>query len=181
MSAVLALESGNFLSHVANFNVLGRKYTIDMIGHDKVGRMRDPQARNLLLDDFADFRKITTVLTAAELQSTALPFYRRWTEVKSVPSAERLRAHIDNMFRLLREDMLAEIRQELQLSLGIKKITTAAPGPCSAMLSCDISAVHKTGAGSGARLSCNRARGLNDCVCLLMTSAKPSSGGTRLF
>lgn len=79
-------------------------------------------------NDFADFRKIVILPTADELQCAEPPFYRRWAEVEAVAVQDRPSAHLDNMYRLLREDMLVEIRQELQNAFrgkqkGTKRMT----------------------------------------------------------
>ena len=73
-------------------------------------------------NDFADFRKIAILPSADELTSTERPFLRLATAVENIESKDaRLAVYIDNHFRLLREDMLGEIRDELQIALGIKK------------------------------------------------------------
>ncbi|KAK1144124.1 hypothetical protein N8T08_005786 [Aspergillus melleus] len=72
-------------------------------------------------NDFADFRQIAVYPTADEFQSEAKPFYRRAEEIIEVASENRLVAHLDNQFRLLREDMLYEIREEFQVARGKRK------------------------------------------------------------
>ncbi|RYO95128.1 hypothetical protein DL766_006341 [Monosporascus sp. MC13-8B] len=72
-------------------------------------------------NDFADFRQIATYPTTDEFLATERPFYRRANEVFEVPPAERAAVHLDNQYRLLREDMNGELREDLQVSLGKKR------------------------------------------------------------
>ncbi|GKT46258.1 NFX1-type zinc finger-containing protein 1 [Colletotrichum spaethianum] len=72
-------------------------------------------------NDFANFRDISVFPTSDEFYSSALPFYRRASEVASVEYAQRPRVHLDNQFRLLREDMLGELRDDLKVATGRKK------------------------------------------------------------
>lgn len=71
-------------------------------------------------NDFANHREISIMPTADELLSKERPFLRTPdTYLKNKDSA-RLGIHIDNQFRLLREDMLGEIRDELQKIQGLR-------------------------------------------------------------
>lgn len=72
-------------------------------------------------NDFAEIWKVAIYPTADEFLSNANPFYRRADEVASMPTETRITAHIDNQFRLLREDMLSEPRDEIQIARGQKK------------------------------------------------------------
>lgn len=72
-------------------------------------------------NDFADFRKISIFPTRDELSSTIPPFYRLAKEVAKSDPADRTEAHLDNQFRLLREDMLAELRDDIRIATGKKK------------------------------------------------------------
>ncbi|PLB48657.1 putative AAA family ATPase [Aspergillus steynii IBT 23096] len=87
-------------------------------------------------NDFADFREIAIYPTSAEFLSEAKPFYRRAEEIMEVASENRLVAHLDNQFRLLREDMLYEIKDEFQVARGKKKSRRIAP------LLCDLTLKH---------------------------------------
>jgi hypothetical protein len=73
-------------------------------------------------NDFADFRMISILPTSGELSSTDPPFLRP-SSVLEDPGTEsnRVAIHLDNQFRLLREDMLYEMREELDVALGRKK------------------------------------------------------------
>ncbi|KAF8957451.1 P-loop containing nucleoside triphosphate hydrolase protein [Flammula alnicola] len=73
-------------------------------------------------NDFADFRKISILPTGEELESTEHPFLRP-SSVLEDPETEpaRVSIHLDNQFRLLREDMIYEMREELQIATGKKK------------------------------------------------------------
>ncbi|PGH26481.1 hypothetical protein AJ80_01795 [Polytolypa hystricis UAMH7299] len=72
-------------------------------------------------NDLENFREISILPTPDELASTELPFYRRADEIYLADSDSRPTAHYDNQFRLLREDMLAELRDDLQVARGQKK------------------------------------------------------------
>lgn len=72
-------------------------------------------------NDHADYREISIMPTADELLSKDRPFFRAADFIddpKIVTS--RCGVHLDNQFRLLREDMLGEIRDELKILNGTK-------------------------------------------------------------
>ena len=73
-------------------------------------------------NDFADFRKIAILPTANELESTE-PAFLRSSDVLEDPetASDRVAIHLDNQFRLLREDMIYEMREELHVATGKKK------------------------------------------------------------
>ena len=73
-------------------------------------------------NDFADFRHIAILPTADELICKEPPFLRL-AETLEDPEMVELRPamHLDNQFRLYREDMLGELREEIQIALGRKK------------------------------------------------------------
>ena len=73
-------------------------------------------------NDFADFREVAILPTADELASKE-PSFLRLAESLDAPEAveHRLAMHLDNQFRLYREDMLTELREEIQIALGQKK------------------------------------------------------------
>ncbi|KAM0259649.1 hypothetical protein ACHAQJ_003228 [Trichoderma viride] len=72
-------------------------------------------------NDFADFRQISIFPTADEVSSREDPFLQRLDDVFEVPRDARARNHLDWLFRLLREDMLADLREDLQMAWGQKK------------------------------------------------------------
>ena len=65
-------------------------------------------------NDSADIRDISILPTFEELQCKEEPYLRRPTEIELIEPPSRLQAHLDNQFRLLREDMLRELREELK-------------------------------------------------------------------
>jgi hypothetical protein len=68
------------------------------------------------------FRKISILPTADELTSAEPPFLLVAEAVEDPERRNsRLAVHLDNQFRLLREDMLGEIREEIQIVLGLRK------------------------------------------------------------
>ncbi|KAF5345199.1 hypothetical protein D9758_009720 [Tetrapyrgos nigripes] len=73
-------------------------------------------------NDFADFRQIAILPTANELASTHPPFLRPSSALNN-PSTEQNREalYLDNQFRLMREDMIHEMHEELQIVLGKQK------------------------------------------------------------
>ncbi|KZP13920.1 P-loop containing nucleoside triphosphate hydrolase protein [Athelia psychrophila] len=73
-------------------------------------------------NDAVDVRDITILPTADEIVSQQPPFLRPSAMLED-PNTEdtRLASYFDNHFRLLREDMLYEMREELQIALGKKK------------------------------------------------------------
>jgi len=73
-------------------------------------------------NDFADFRKINIVPTPDELLSKETPFLRTMQSLDDPEAHDtRVGSHLDNQFRLYREDMLYEMREDVQISLGMKK------------------------------------------------------------
>ena len=73
-------------------------------------------------NDFVDFHDIAIHPTADEIISTEEPFLRRAEFIDDPNTLVTRRAsHLDNQFRLLREDMLGELREEVQIVLGKKK------------------------------------------------------------
>ena len=72
-------------------------------------------------NDHADHRKISIMPTADELLSQERPFLRTADFMDDPNVAPTLRTlHVDNQFRLLREDMLGEIRKEIQILTGTR-------------------------------------------------------------
>ncbi|KAJ4325231.1 hypothetical protein N0V84_003613, partial [Fusarium piperis] len=72
-------------------------------------------------NDHADFRKISIYPTSDELLSTDEPYLQRLADVFDTPKDTRGQVYRDWLFRLLREDMLSEIREDLQTATGQKK------------------------------------------------------------
>ena len=73
-------------------------------------------------NDFVDFRKISILPTTDELESMEQAFIQP-SDVLEEPetASNRVAIHLDNQFRLLREDMLYEMREELHIATGKKK------------------------------------------------------------
>jgi hypothetical protein len=73
-------------------------------------------------NDFVDFRKISILPTTDELESMERAFIQPSDALEEPEMASnRVAIHLDNQFRLLREDMLYELREELQIATGKKK------------------------------------------------------------
>jgi hypothetical protein len=72
-------------------------------------------------NDFADFRRIAIYPTTDEFLSSQQPYYQTAKEVADTDTDKRSLAHLDNQFRLLREDMLGELREDLQVATGAKR------------------------------------------------------------
>ena len=73
-------------------------------------------------NDHIDFRQICILPTADELEFTSEKAFLRPSSWLEDPATEngRLDVHLDNQFRLLREDMVVEMREEVQIALGKK-------------------------------------------------------------
>lgn len=73
-------------------------------------------------NDFAEFRDIAILPTADEIMSSEPAFLRQSSLLDDPESVDaRLGMYIDNTFRLLREDMIHEMREELHIALRKKK------------------------------------------------------------
>ena len=73
-------------------------------------------------NDFDDFRKIVILPTADEITSKEQPFYRISEELDDPATIDtRSGTYLDNHFRLLREDMVYDMREELEIAQGKKK------------------------------------------------------------
>jgi replication-associated recombination protein RarA len=68
-------------------------------------------------NDFEDFRKVEIFPTKDELLTAEKPFYLQAEVVFSTDIDNRVATHLDNQFRLLREDMIAELRNDLQAAI----------------------------------------------------------------
>ncbi|CAN9351619.1 unnamed protein product [Alternaria alternata] len=72
-------------------------------------------------NDFTQIHKIKLLPTPDEFACSEHPFYRRADSIASAPLESRGLTHIDNQFRLLREDLLGELRNDFQIASGQKK------------------------------------------------------------
>jgi replication-associated recombination protein RarA len=72
-------------------------------------------------NDHVDFRKITICPTHDELSSKQTPFYLPANAITHQAFEKRPGVHLDNQFRLLREDFLAELREDVHVSQGHSK------------------------------------------------------------
>lgn len=75
-------------------------------------------------NDFVDFRKIAIYPTEDELTSKDRPYYNTARTLVQIPVETRVAHHLDNQFRLLREDFLAELREDIDASSGKKKASS---------------------------------------------------------
>lgn len=64
---------------------------------------------------FVNFRDISIIPTADELSSNEKSYYVRTTDIVSTDIESRMGLHIDNQFRLLREDMLGNCARAFRL------------------------------------------------------------------
>ena len=71
-------------------------------------------------NDFANFRDISILPTPDEITSPKPAFFRTGYTVEETEEDLRLATHLDNQFRLFREDMLYEMRDDLLLAFGRK-------------------------------------------------------------
>lgn len=72
-------------------------------------------------NDFADFRQISIFPTADEVSSKEDPFLQRLDDVFEVSRNERAINHLGWLFRLLREDMITDLKEDLQIAWGQRK------------------------------------------------------------
>ncbi|KAJ6576430.1 hypothetical protein DFH09DRAFT_1149320 [Mycena vulgaris] len=73
-------------------------------------------------NDFEDFRAISILPTADEITCTKSSFLRSSSELEDPETIDtRLSIYLDGQFRLLREDMLHELKEELQIAQKQKK------------------------------------------------------------
>lgn len=118
-------------------------------------------------NDFPDFRKIAILPTADEMACTETPFFRRVDEISQLSGNQRIAAHVDNQFRLLREDMLSGLRDDIQVARGSKKGRRSAlrlQGLSLARISCvsaDLRYLHPCTIGVTAKSGLNRLESLS--------------------
>ncbi|KAK4501494.1 hypothetical protein PRZ48_007303 [Zasmidium cellare] len=72
-------------------------------------------------NDFADYRSIAIYPTEDELTSKDRPYYTTAHALTQTPLGSRVGHHLDNQFRLLREDFLAELRDDIDSSTSKTK------------------------------------------------------------
>ncbi|KAH8824642.1 P-loop containing nucleoside triphosphate hydrolase protein [Flagelloscypha sp. PMI_526] len=72
-------------------------------------------------NDFEDFRQISILPTTSELQFQGQSFYRRADDIDDAPEDEREALYLDNQYRLYREDMLNDLREEVGKLVGPTK------------------------------------------------------------
>lgn len=72
-------------------------------------------------NDFSDFRQISIYPTAQEFLSTEEPYLPRLDDIFNFPVEARAAANLDRNFRLLREDLIAGLREGLQIAMNRKK------------------------------------------------------------
>lgn len=72
-------------------------------------------------NDIEDFRQISVYPTTDEFLSVERPFYRRAKEVFETDMSQRCATHLDNMYRLTREDFIGELRSDWQNLQAHKK------------------------------------------------------------
>ncbi|OTB10549.1 hypothetical protein K445DRAFT_27497 [Daldinia sp. EC12] len=65
-------------------------------------------------NDFTNYHDISILPTRAEMESTERPFYVQAAVAFEEGNINRALDHLDNQFRLLREDMLADMREDLR-------------------------------------------------------------------
>ena len=72
-------------------------------------------------NDFSNYRDIAILPTADEILSTQPPFIRPASVLEDPEASDsRVADYLDNTFRMLREDMIYDMREELQIALKKK-------------------------------------------------------------
>ncbi|RPA83460.1 P-loop containing nucleoside triphosphate hydrolase protein [Ascobolus immersus RN42] len=93
------------------------KHAVDVLaGNAPGGKEGEPTPGGRHDNDHVDFRAISILPTADELASTEDPFIRRVEYLTTSETEERPRIHLDNQFRLNRDDFLAELRNDLRIA-----------------------------------------------------------------
>ena len=72
-------------------------------------------------NDFENFRQIAIFPTTNEFSAKEQPFYLQSDVVFETKPEKRAAVHLDNQFRLLRENMLRKLRNDLQIAGGSKQ------------------------------------------------------------
>jgi len=72
-------------------------------------------------NDHENYRNIRIYPTTDEFLSSRRSFYLTAQEVLETGAETRVGVHLANQFRLLREDMVAELREDHQVATGVKK------------------------------------------------------------
>jgi hypothetical protein len=121
-------EGSIFLSTNIELRNLGNKikYLLEMKSSATAVNTSTYTAGGRHDNDFSDFRRIAVLPTADEFGCTEKPFYRRTEEILELDGDQRVAAHVDNQFRLLREDMLSELRDDVQVAKGQKQARRSA-------------------------------------------------------
>jgi hypothetical protein len=103
-----------------DYKILTIGYRIDHVLQTKIQKVeRDdfgPGGRHD--NDHLDFRKVAICPTDDELSSKQVPFYRPANAIAQQAFKDRPGLHLENQFRLLREDFLAELREDVHVSQG---------------------------------------------------------------
>lgn len=124
---VLLAESSNILDTILNSpdgetRILGEKIKHALpLDSSELYNDAETKPGGRHNNDHADRREISIMPTADELLSKDRPFFRTADFLHDPETAcSRRDIHLDNQFRLLREDMLGEIRDELKILTGAK-------------------------------------------------------------
>ena len=110
------LDSGAFETRILGQKI---KHVLDTLKGPVHDYINGPGGRHD--NDMVDFRAISILPTADELSSSEPAFLRRASEVGNLDEHDRIGAHLDNQFRLLREDLLGELRDDLQAIINLKR------------------------------------------------------------
>ncbi|KAK2464129.1 hypothetical protein APHAL10511_003877, partial [Amanita phalloides] len=107
-------ETRNYGEHIKLIIATGKVASLSSDAGSSPGGRHD--------NDFLDFRKIAIIPTVDEMLSDKKPFLRTSYMFEDPNTTEdRISVYLDNQFRLLREDMLSEIREELEVMQGKTK------------------------------------------------------------
>ncbi|KIK26288.1 hypothetical protein PISMIDRAFT_95029 [Pisolithus microcarpus 441] len=105
-------EEGYFIKHILS--------TTSLASPDAANPRFVPGGRHD--NDFSDFRKIAILPTADELTSTKKPALRPASLLEDPEGKEtRVADYLDNTFRLLRDDMMHELKEDMDFALKKKQ------------------------------------------------------------
>lgn len=93
------------------------KQRLDILsGNVPAGKEGEPMPGGRHDNDHADFRQISILPSADELSCAEEPFLRRVEYLTTSEADNRSQIHLDNQFRLNREDFLAELKNDLLIA-----------------------------------------------------------------
>ncbi|KAF3923850.1 hypothetical protein ABW21_db0205876 [Orbilia brochopaga] len=98
------------------------KYWVDCVSNAKDATEGDSLPGGRHDNDFSDFRKISVIPTPDEIHSPDEPSLPKTADALSVPGLHRIGSYLDCQFRLLRYEMLNEVKSDYHEFIKGKKV-----------------------------------------------------------